>query len=415
MRNLPCASKSTRSVGLSRPSVGNIVSQEKRNNDMKITDIETFSVSPRWLFVKIKTDSGIIGWGEGSLEGRSNVVAAAIKDFTEVIIGKDPLQIEAIWQILYRGGFYRGGPILMSALSGIDQALWDIKGKYHDAPIHALLGGQVRDKIRTYAWIGGDRPQDTGKAAKERYDAGFNCVKMNATAEMQYIDSYSKIDEVVSRVAAVREATHRDFGIGIDFHGRIHKPLARIVAKELENYSPMFIEEPVLCEQAEEFLEIRRHCNIPIATGERLYSRFDFKELLHSGAVDIIQPDLSHAGGISECYRIAAMAEAYDVAVAPHCPLGPPALAACLHIDANRHNAIIQEQSLGIHYNQGNDLSDYLSDSSIFRVTDGYLPIPQKPGLGISIDEDKVRIEAAKDVNWHNPIWQHDDGSFAEW
>ena len=328
---------------------------------MKVTKIETFIVPPRWLFLRMETDEGIVGWGEPIVEGRAATVQAAVEELSEYIIGKDPLRIEDHWQTMYRSGFYRGGPILMSAIAGIDQALWDIKGKYYNAPIYDLMGGACRDSVRVYSWIGGDRPSEVGKEAKKAVEAGFTAVKMNGTEELQYIDSYQKIDEAVERIAAVREAVGDYIGIGIDFHGRVHKPMAKILVKELEQFRPMFIEEPVLPENNEALREIARITNIPIATGERMYSKWDFKKLLEDGYVDIIQPDLSHAGGITECKKIFAMAEAYDVAVAPHCPLGPIALAACLQVDATSHNVFIQEQSLGIHYNQGSDLLDYLN------------------------------------------------------
>ncbi|PJW15714.1 MULTISPECIES: galactonate dehydratase [unclassified Geobacillus] len=382
---------------------------------MKITKFETFLVPPRWLFLKISTDEGIAGWGEPIVEGRANTVRAAVEELSDYLIGKDPLAIEEHWTVLYRGGFYRGGPILMSAISGIDQALWDIKGKYFNVPVHQLLGGPVRDRIRVYSWIGGDRPSDVAEAAKKAKEAGFTAVKMNATEELQYIDSYKKIEEAVERVAAVRQAAGKEFGIGIDFHGRVHKPMAKMLAKELEPYHPMFIEEPVLPEHNEALREIARHSNIPIATGERMFSRWDFKTVLSEGYVDIIQPDLSHAGGITEVRKIATMAEAYDVALAPHCPLGPIALAASLQVDAVSYNAFIQEQSLGIHYNQGNDLLDYLVDPSVFEYQNGYVKIPQGPGLGIEINEEYVREMAAIGHNWKNPIWRHADGSVAEW
>jgi galactonate dehydratase len=266
-----------------------------------------------------------------------------------------------------------------------------------------------------YSWIGGDRPTDVGQAGKEIVDAGFTAVKMNGTEELQYIDSYEKIDEAIARIAAVREAIGDYVGIGIDFHGRVHKPMAKILAKELEAFRPMFIEEPVLAENNEALREIANHTTIPIATGERMYSRWDFKQVLSDGYVDIIQPDLSHAGGITECKKIASMAEAYDVALAPHCPLGPIALAACLQVDATAHNAFIQEQSLGIHYNEGSDLLDYVKDKSVFEYTEGYVKIPQGPGLGIEVDEEHIRKQAEAGHNWKNPVWRHKDGSIAEW
>lgn len=382
---------------------------------MKITKFETFIVPPRWLFLKIETSEGITGWGEPIIEGRAHTVQAAVEELSEYLIGKDPLRIEDHWQVMYRSGFYRGGPILMSAIAGIDQALWDIKGKYYNAPIYQLQGGACRDSVRVYSWIGGDRPSEIGQAAKDAVEAGFTAIKMNGTEELQYIDSHQKIDQVIERVATIREAVGDYVGIGIDFHGRVHKPMAKVLAKELEPYRPMFIEEPVLPENNEALRDIARHTNIPIATGERMFSRWDFKQLLADGYVDIIQPDLSHAGGITECKKIFAMAEAYDVAVAPHCPLGPIALAACIQVDATAHNVFIQEQSLGIHYNEGSDLLDYLTNPQVFDYEDGYVNILQGAGLGIDINEDYVRRMAQAGHNWKNPVWRHQDGTIAEW
>ena len=382
---------------------------------MKITTLELFQVPPRWLFLKISTDEGLSGWGEPILEGHASTVAAAVHEIGGCLIGQDPRRIEDIWQQLYRGRFYRGGAILLSAMAGVDQALWDLKGKYYNIPIYEFFGGLVRDHIRVYSWIGGDRPDEVAQAARDRVDAGFTAIKMNATSQMHYIDSYDKVDDVIKRVSEVRAVTGNAFGIAIDFHGRIHKSMAKVLARELEPLHPLFIEEPVLPENDEALREIAHHTSIPIATGERRYSRWDFKHLLHNGYVDILQPDPSHAGGISEVKKIAAMAEAYDVAVAPHCPLGPIALATCIQIDASTPNVFIQEQSLNIHYNEKSDLLDYLSDPSVFTYRNGMVAIPSGPGLGISIDEEKVRAAATTNHNWHNPIWRNNDGTVAEW
>jgi galactonate dehydratase len=382
---------------------------------MKIRSYELYQVPPRWLFLKIETDEGLTGWGEPVIEGKAATVKAAVHELMEALIGKDPMNIEDHWNTMYRGGFYRGGPILMSAIAGIDQALWDIKGKFFNAPIYQLLGGKCRDKMRVYSWIGGDRPSDIGNLAKQARDNGFTAVKMNGTDEMQYIDSYKKIDWVLERVGALRDAVGMDLDVGIDFHGRLHKPMAKVLAKQLEPFRPMFIEEPVLPENNEALKEIAQHTTIPIATGERMYSRWDFKKLFEDGIVDIIQPDLSHAGGITECKKILSMAEAYDVAAAPHCPLGPIALAACLQVDATCHNVFIQEQSLGIHYNKGNDILDYLEDKSVFDYEKGYVNLPTAPGLGITINEEHVKNMAKEGHNWKNPLWRHTDGSVAEW
>lgn len=382
---------------------------------MKIRSLECFKVPPRWLFVKVETDEGIVGWGEPIVEGRADTVQAAVEELKVYLIGQDPMRIEDLWQVMYRGGFYRGGPILTSAISGIEQALWDIKGKYYNAPIYDLLGGACRDRTRVYAWVGGDRPSDVGAAAKEKKDQGFTAVKMNGTEEMHYIDSFAKVEETAARVAAVREACGKDFGIGVDFHGRVHKSMAKVLAKELEQFRLMFIEEPVLPENNEALKEIAKYIATPIATGERMYTRWGFKEILAQGIVDIIQPDVSHAGGIMETRKIAAMAEAYDVALAPHCPLGPIALASCLHVDICSPNAFIQEQSLGIHYNQGNDILDYLTDPNVFDYKDGFVENLKGPGLGIEVNEEKVREMAKIGHSWKNPVWRQADGTVAEW
>lgn len=382
---------------------------------MKITSVQAFLARPRWCMVKIETDAGICGWGEAVLEGKAETVRACVGEMTDYLIGRDPARIEDIWNTLYRGAFYRGGGILMSAIAGIDQALWDIKGKRFGAPVYELMGGACREKVRVYSWIGGDRPSDVANAAKEKQAQGFTAIKMNATEELQYVDSYEKIDAVLERVDSIRRATGRGFGIAIDFHGRVHKPMAKVLAKKLEQFDPMFIEEPVLCDNWEAFPEIAAACNIPIATGERLFSRWDFKKLLSVGGVDIIQPDLSHAGGITEVKKIGSMAEAYDVALAPHCPLGPVALAACVQVDATCHNAFIQEQSMGIHYNQGKGVLDYVLNREDYAFHDGFMNLPGKPGLGVEVNEALVLEENQEPHRWRNPVWRHEDGSVAEW
>lgn len=382
---------------------------------MKITALRTYMVPPRWLFLKIETDEGIAGWGEPVVEGRAATVAAMVEELSDYLVGKDPFMIEDHWNVMYRAGFYRGGAIHMSAIAGIDQALWDIKGKAFGMPVWQLLGGRCRDRIRVYSWIGGDRPADTARAARDVVARGFTAVKMNGTEEMQFIDSHEKVDAAIARVAAIRDAVGPYIGIGVDFHGRVHKPMAKVLARELQPFDLMFIEEPVLSENFDALPEITAHCSAPIALGERLFSRWDFKKILEQGCVDIIQPDPSHSGGITETRKIAAMAEAYDVAVALHCPLGPIALAANLQLDALCYNAFIQEQSLGIHYNKSNDLLDYVNDPSVFSYVDGTVAIPDGPGLGIEINEDYVREKAAEGHRWRNPVWRHADGSVAEW
>ncbi len=377
-----------------------------------LTKLETFKVDPRWLFVRLETDTGLVGWGEASLEGYAEAVEGAFEALRDRVLGADASRTEDLWQIGYRGGFYRGGPVLMSALSGLDQALWDLKGKALGVPAWELLGGRVRDRVQAYGWIGGDRPSDVAEAARLRREQGFTVVKMNGTAEAGYLESGRALDEVAERVAAVRG---EGLEVGVDFHGRVHRSVAKTLIRRLEPLAPLFIEEPVLSEHREALRDVVEGTSLPIALGERLYSRWDVKPFLLEGLVDILQPDLSHAGGISEVRRIAAMAEAFDVAVAPHCPLGPLALASCLQLAACTPNVVLQEMSLGIHYNQGSDLYTYLREPDVLTPKAGYLEIPTGPGLGVAIDEVRVREVAATPHRWRNPLWRLPDGSLSEW
>jgi len=379
----------------------------------KIGKIETFLVPPRWLFVRVEAEDGAFGWGEASLEGWAEAVDGAFEAFRDRFIGVDPFNIEDIWQVGYRGGFYRGGPVFMSALAGLEQALSDLKGRALGLPVWQMLGGKVRDKVRSYAWIGGDRPNEVAEAAEVRKKQGFTAVKMNATAELGWIATPKVFAEVVTRVEA---AQAQGMDVGLDFHGRVHRPLAKQLARALEPLGLLFIEEPLLSENPEGLADIAAHTSTPIALGERLFSRWEFKPFFEQGAVDIIQPDLSHAGGILEVRKIAAMAEAYDIAVAPHCPLGPLALGACLQIATCTPNHAIQEISLGIHYNTGgHDLLNFVVNKEALTPVGGYLPVPEAPGLGVEIDEAAVREAAKEPHRWRNPIFRNQDGSFAEW
>lgn len=382
---------------------------------MKISKITVYKVKPRWIFVKLSTDEGIDGWGE-MISGTKTetVVAGAYEVGQRFLLGQNPFEIERLFQEMHRS-FFRGGPIHGTIVSGLEMALWDIKGKALNVPIYELLGGAARDRIKVYSWIGGDRPDDVAEQAQDRVDRGFTAVKMNATEELHYIDSYVKIEEVVERVASIRERFGNKLDIGIDFHGRVHKPMAKVLAKALEPYHPMFLEEVVLPENEEHFKEVAQLVATPLATGERLYTRWQFKTLFQQGAIDVIQPDVALCGGIMEMRKIAAMAEAYDVAVAPHAPYGPVALAATLQVDSCTPNVFIQEQSLGIHYNKGFDLLDFVKNKEVFQYKDGYVELPSKPGLGLEMDEDRVRDISQEGLVWTNPKWKNYDGTIAEW
>ena len=367
---------------------------------LKITRLETFLVKPRWLFLKIHTNAGIVGLGEPITEGRAKTCAAAVEEMSHYLIGKDPRAVVHHWQALYRHAFYRGGPILTSALSGIDQALWDIKGKALGVPVYELFGGPTRNRIRVYAHAGSpDR-------IRELAAQGFTAFKTGPFKRRpaRIVETKGFIDRATERFAALREAAGPEADVGIDFHGAISPQTAKILIKALEPYQPMFIEEPVQCQNVDVMAEIARSTHIPIATGERIFTKWGFREILEKGAASILQPDLCHAGGITEVRLIAGMAEAYYAAIAPHNPLGPISLAAGIQLAASIPNFLCQEQvSLG---------EGYLKKP--FVVRDGYIDLPTGPGLGIELDENALAGKINHD--WRNPeTYDADDGSVVDW
>jgi galactonate dehydratase len=398
----------TQSVQVERPA------SDERTPAMRITRVETFLVPPRWLFVRVETDTGIVGWGEPVVEGNAETVRTAVEQLAERLVGADPLRIEDHWQVMTKGSFYRGGAILASAVAGLDQALWDIAGKHLGVPVHQLLGGHVRDRIRMYGWVGGDEPAEVADAIAAQLEVGLTAVKMNASGRMHPIGSVAEIDGVVERVAAAREVLGPDRDVAVDFHGRFTLANARRVAPLLEPLRPFFLEEPVVPENSHLIPQLTAATSIPIATGERLFNRQEFLPVLQGG-IAVAQPDLSHAGGITEVHKIASLAEVFDVQLAPHCPLGPLALAACLQVGFATPNFLIQEQSIGIHYNQGAEVLDYVLDKTPLKFVNGHIERLTGPGLGIEIDEQAVRAADRRGHAWRSPVWRHDDGSYAEW
>jgi len=385
---------------------------------MEITGYELYEVPPRWLFLKIETSDDIVGWGEPVVEGRSKTVKTAVEELMETyLLGEDPRQIEDHWQVMHRGGYYRGGPVLLSAIAGVDQALWDIKGKALDVPVYELLGGQVRDKIRIYQGVNDDDPQEIAREAQDLVDRGLTMLKTGVSPDgLRYLPTPAVVDELEERFQTIRNAIGNDVDLAVDFHGRVSKGLVKRIANRLEPYDPIFYEEPVLSEHNDALPALASSSDVPIATGERMYSRWDFKDVLIDQTVDIIQPDLSHAGGITEVKKIADMAAAFDVAIAPHCPLGPIAFAAAIQVDATCLNFLVQEQSaLGLPTGTDTDRLRYLSDPDVFGYEDGFVEIPSGPGLGVQIDEQYLEERASESVDWHNPVWRLEDGSVTEW
>ncbi|MQA07341.1 MAG: galactonate dehydratase [Pseudonocardiaceae bacterium] len=387
---------------------------------MKIASIDAFRVPPRWIFVRLETEDGRCGWGEAIVAKRAGAVLGAIGDLADNVVGSDARRIEDLWQRMWRDGFFRGGPILATAAAAIEHALWDVKGKALGLPVYEFLGGQVRDAVPLYAWIGGDRPDDVLAGAAARVEQGFTAIKMNATEELDYIDNHARIDAVVARVAALHEKYGDELRVALDFHGRVHRAMAKALLAELDQFGLMWVEEP-LGPGYEDALPALANAagSTPIATGERLHSRWEFKHLLESRVVDILQPDVSLTG-LFELEKICRMAEAYDVAVAPHCPNGPLSLAASLQVDCCAGNVVIQEQSLGLHYNRGYaglppaEMHDYLVDPAPLVPSNGQLATPAGAGLGIEINERLVR---ERDGTWRmpDPGWRHPDGRLAEW
>lgn len=389
---------------------------------MRIRDVEAFFVRPRWVFVRVRTDEALTGWGEAGGEARAPAVIAAVRDMGEELQGQDPLRIESHWQRLTKGAFFRGGAILSAAVAGIDQALWDLAGKVRGVPVHELLGGPVRDRIRVYSWIGGDRPGEYSlealvEEARTQVAKGLSAMKMTASSELTPIDTPAQAEGIVARLEAVRNVIGRERDVALDFHGRVSQAMSRRVLPLLEPYQPYFVEEPCLPEYPEALKELAASTSIPLATGERLFSRWDFKHVVQSG-VAVLQPDPSHAGGISETMRIATMAEAYGVLIAPHSAIGPIALAAALQVDFACQSAIIQEEGIGYSDeslgNTGSELLDYVVDKSVFDIVDGFIRRPVGPGLGIEVDEQAVERGAQESVSWRPPAWKYEDGAFAE-
>jgi galactonate dehydratase len=381
---------------------------------MKITKVETFVLSNRHALVKISTDEGVYGWGECTLENWVRTVTAAIERMTEHLIGADPSRITALWQTLARGGYYRGGPVLSSALAGLDQALWDLKGRWLGRPVHELLGGPTRDHARVYAHANAPGRTGSPERAREHVAAGFDLLKVAPQTRVEFLDRPRYVDAMLAELAELRAAVGTGVDLAVDLHGRFSVPMSRHVLPALADLGIAFAEEPLRPEHSDLIGDLVRCSSVPIATGERLYSRTEFRRVLEAG-VAIVQPDVSHAGGISETFRIATQAEVYDAQLAPHSPLGPVALAACLQVAFAVPNFYAQEQSLNLHLGPSPACA-VLADPSPLLPVGGRIARPTAPGLGIEVNEDAVR--AAVDhgqLEPGSPTWTYDDGSFAEW
>ncbi len=379
---------------------------------MKIRSIETFFPQPRVRLVRVTTDSGLVGWGEATLEGKPYSTMAAVGEMAAYLAGRDPLRIEDHWQHLYRSAFNRGGAVLMAALSGIDQALWDIAGKHYGAPVYRLLGGPVRDRIRVYAHWGTELTPEAMEKSRRRLEelrrAGVTAFKTSPGGKWRGHEPPAVIDAFIRRAQLMREWVGPDVELAFDLHGKMTPALAAEICAGLRDVRPMFVEEPIPQENPEALRALSERVGVPLATGERLLSRWEFRPLIESHAVGYLQPDPAHAGGISEVRRIAAMAEVAYMHIAPHCAIGPVALAACLQIDAATPNFLIQE-----HVDRS--LGDGLLRSP-WVVRNGFIELPQGPGLGIEVDEKAAAVTVPRYEEELGGEFRHDsDGSVVDW
>ncbi len=362
---------------------------------IKVTKIETFVLKNSWVFVKISTDAGITGWGE-MLKDDAKACAAGALEVGDYLIGQDPLRVVFHWQAIHRGAFYRGGPIKTAISSGIDMALWDIKGKAFGVPVYELLGGPTRDRIRVYGTVN----EKNGVNAMKVGPRGLN------RTPVKYVEGQKFVDEVVDNFKALRQKYGSGVDIGIDFHGAVQPPTAMLLVKALEPYQPWFYEEVVQALNVDVMAEIARKTHIPLATGERIFTKWGFRELLEKRAATILQPDVCYAGGITELRLIAGMAEAYYTPIAPHNPQGPCSLAASYQIAASIPNFLVQERG-------DNEHTDLLA-KPLPPIVNGHRPLLTDPGLGITIDEDKLKAQVGEPQEYR-PRFDPDDGSVVDW
>jgi galactonate dehydratase len=365
------------------------------NDKIKVTKIESFVLKNSWVFVKISTDAGVTGWGE-MLKDDAKACAAGALEVGNYLIGQDPCRVTHHWQAIHRGAFYRGGPIKTAISSGIDQALWDIKGKVYGVPVYKLLGGETRNRVRVY----GTLSEKTGVNAIK---VGLRGTKR---AAFKYNEGPMFVDEVVERFKALRERVGKGVDIGVEFHGAVQPPTAMRLIHALEPYDPWFYEEIAQALNVDVMAEMAKKTHVPIATGERIFTKWGFREILEKRAATILQPDICYAGGITELKIIAGMAEAYYTPLAPHNPQGPCSLAASLQLAASIPNFLIQERG-------DNEYTDLLA-KPLPAVTGGHRPLLTEPGLGITIDEDKLKAQVGEPRPYRT-AYDDDDGSVVDW
>ena len=378
---------------------------------MKISEIKTFPVfsgSRNYLFVKVETDAGLYGVGEFGITWREQAGIGAIEHMKHHLLGKDPLNIEALWQLMFRGDFFPGGRIGAAAISAIDIALWDIKGKALDQPVHMLLGGQLRDRVACYTAIGGSTPEDAARSARERVEAGWHYLRM-AVLERggTTLDARTAVRDAVDSFIAVREAVGPEIEICIDVHTRLDPPDTIRLGRLLEPYDPFFIEDPLRCENPQSYRLVRQHVSSPLAVGEHYATKWEFRQMIEEELLDYARIDLCIVGGLTEGRKIANWCETHYIKIVPHNPLGPVSAAACLHLDLATDNFAVQEGGL-----VGAPVMQDLFPVQV-PYEAGHLLPPERPGLGVEFDEAAA---ASYEFKWQNgPLLHRSDGSLTNW
>lgn len=377
---------------------------------MKISAVKTFPIffgSRNYLFVKIETDDGVYGIGEFGLTWKEQAGVGAVQHMTADLLGQDPMNTERIWQTLFRGDFFPGGRINMAAQSAIDIALWDIKGKALGLPVYMLLGGKMRDKVVCYTGIGGATPKDTAASARRQADAGWKYLRMSVMDRQGVLEARTAVRDSLAHFAAAREAVGPDIEICIDVHTRLDTPDTIRLGRELEKYDPFFIEDPLRCENPQSYRLVRQHVSCPLAIGEQLATKWEFRQLIEEELMDYARIDLCIVGGLTEARKIANWCETHYIKIVPHNPLGPVSAAACLHLDVATDNFAVQEGGL-----IGNKVMEDLFPVQI-SYKEGYLLPPERPGLGIEFNEEAA---AKHPFQWkQGPRLRRDDGSFTNW
>lgn len=403
-------------VQAAAPGAFDRVGSRIRVTGMKVFGVTLSRGSDRpYVFVKLETNQGIVGWGEGTLEGKAGAVMACVNDFRDFVIGADPMQVEHIWQSMYVHSFYRAGPVMGSAISGIDQALWDIRGKALGMPVYKLLGGPFDSRgVRGYYHTSARTREDLLRLRETAVEQGVSCFKTGPAGYFEWVETHSRIQRAVQQIATLREGLGPDIDIAVDFHAKTSPTVAASIIKELEPFNLLFVEEPCPPENVKAMARIARRSTVPLATGERLVAAYGVRELIELGVVDILQTDINHVGGISALWKVGAMAEAAGISMAPHACEGPIGGIATLHVDAAMPNFLVQEVCGGVTLSAQDKIWQEWLGFPAMRMVNGRFPLPDKPGLGFELTEAALEKYPFAGSRPMARVF-HADGSVAEW